>query len=549
MKKLLSILLAAMMIVTALTACSKSDEKKETSSSETQKEESESGEASKEEQQEEKNYFPRETKEELSVWIPWSANTVADIQEVWVVQEMENRTNVHVDYLTVGENEAQEQFGLLLASGDYPDIVQNGHYPTGVAGGLQDGVLMDVTDLVPQYMTRYMDILNSNPDFDKMTKMDDGKRVAIYQVNCYNDERIEGENPWIGTAIRKDWLDDLGLEKPVTIEDWHTVLTAFKDNYGANMALNAQGVNMSGDFLTAYGVLGGMYQENGTVHFGPAEQGYKEYLQTMKQWYEEGLIDPNFTSFSEWSDPNAKFAKDEIGAGPIIGSNAGTTLKGQGYTEDEDFYLDTVAPAVLNEGDAPQYAMDIPVFSRSVSLTTKCRNPELALRYIDLFFDPEISEINFYGKEGETFIKNENGEYEFTDLIRHNENGISPSDKIAEYILKAGEYFGYYNWAYAVPLVKVDDPNAPDLNALQGTWKVNTDLCMPTNMSMTPEETAEFYSYYTDIQTMVAEYSVKAIMGQEDLEKFDDFVASMKNVGLDRCIEIQQSAMDRYNAR
>ena len=48
---------------------------------------------------------------------------------------------------------------------------------------------------------------------------------------------------------------------------------------------------------------------------------------------------------------------------------------------------------------------------------------------------------------------------------------------------------------------------------------------------------------------MTREYTVKAIMGQENLDDFDSFVTSMKNVGLDRCIEIQQNALDRYNAR
>ena len=78
---------------------------------------------------------------------------------------------------------------------------------------------------------------------------------------------------------------------------------------------------------------------------------------------------------------------------------------------------------------------------------------------------------------------------------------------------------------------------------------MNVDLCMPTNMTMTPDETTEYYSYFTDIQTMTREYTVKAIMGQENLDDFDSFVTSMKNVGLDRCIEIQQNALDRYNAR
>lgn len=496
----------------------------------------------------ETEYFPRPSTEELSVWTEWAANTVDDITQVKAVQEMEKLTNVHINWTTVNTNEAQEKYGLMLVSGNYPDILCGSHYPTGITGGLKDGVFQDLTDAIPQYMPRYWEIIQSDPEFDKMTKLDDGRRAAIYQANCYNYDRIEGENPWIGSAIRKDWLEEQGLEVPVTIDDWHNVLTVFKEKYGAYMTLNARGVNYAQDFVSAYGVLGGMYNDNGTVKFGPAEEGFKQYLQTMSQWYQEGLIDQNFTSFSEWTDPNARFGKGEIGAGPIIGSNAGTTLLTDGYTDEEDFYLETVKPAVLNAGDTPQYGMNITAFSRYATISSKCKNLELALRYIDYHFDREIGDLNYYGIEGESYVKN-GDTYEFTDVIRHDPNGVGASDKIAEYILKSSLYFGWYNWAYAVPLVKSDDPNAPDLNALQETWKVNTDLCLPANMTMTPEETTEYYTYYTDLETRAYEYIARAIMGQEDLDKFDDFVAELKNIGLDRCIEIQQAALDRYNNR
>ena len=48
---------------------------------------------------------------------------------------------------------------------------------------------------------------------------------------------------------------------------------------------------------------------------------------------------------------------------------------------------------------------------------------------------------------------------------------------------------------------------------------------------------------------MTTEYIVKVIMGQESLDGFDDFVNTLKNIGLDRCVEIQQNALDRYLAR
>ena len=32
------------------------------------------------------------------------------------------------------------------------------------------------------------------------------------------------------------------------------------------------------------------------VHFGAPEEGYKKYLETMHQWYEEGLIDADIAT-------------------------------------------------------------------------------------------------------------------------------------------------------------------------------------------------------------------------------------------------------------
>ncbi len=41
------------------------------------------------------------------------------------------------------------------------------------------------------------------------------------------------QSPYAGLMIRKDWLDELGLEIPVTYDDWEIVLTKFKEEKGA----------------------------------------------------------------------------------------------------------------------------------------------------------------------------------------------------------------------------------------------------------------------------------------------------------------------------
>ena len=95
-----------------------------------------------------------------------------------------------------------------------------------------------------------------------------------------------------GPIVRKDWLDELGLSMPETIDEWHNVLTQFKEKKGAAAPL-AYHDNMlrNGDFIGAYGIKMDFFIENGKVVYGPYDKRYKDFLTTFAQWYKEGLID------------------------------------------------------------------------------------------------------------------------------------------------------------------------------------------------------------------------------------------------------------------
>ena len=66
---------------------------------------------------------------------------------------------------------------------------------------------------------------------------------------------------------------------------------------------------------------------------------------------------------------------------------------------------------------------------------------------------------------------------------------------------------------------------------------------------MTEEEVAEYNSIMTDIQTYVDEYKLKFILGTESLDNFPQFVENIKNMGIERAIEIRQAEYDRYLER
>ncbi len=43
--------------------------------------------------------------------------------------------------------------------------------------------------------------------------------------------------------------------------------------------------------------------------------------------------------------------------------------------------------------------------------------------------------------------------------------------------------------------------------------------------------------------------TLKFIFGTESLDDFDKYVETVENMGLDRALEIQNAALERYNSR
>ena len=58
------------------------------------------------------------------------------------------------------------------------------------------------------------------------------------------------------------------------------------------------------------------------------------------------------------------------------------------------------------------------------------------------------------------------------------------------------------------------------------TWDQNADSAyqMPTAISMTAEESEEYYSMYSDIQTLIAENLTKFAVGERSMDEWDSFV-------------------------
>ena len=140
------------------------------------------------------------------------------------IQKIEEATGVNITF----ELMTKEEYNYMLASGKYPDVMVAYLYNGEVLDLLNRGVAIEVSELVENNSTYLKAIYEDNPDIYREAQTNDGKLIYFPSLNPMKSNEDFYRLAYSGLIIRQDWLDKLGLGIPTDIEEWHTVLTAFK---------------------------------------------------------------------------------------------------------------------------------------------------------------------------------------------------------------------------------------------------------------------------------------------------------------------------------
>lgn len=457
-------------------------------------------------------------------------------------QEMERRTGVHLEFEMVSSADYQTNFNLMIASGNLADMIYVGasYYAEGVDAAIDDGYFLDLTDLVDEYMPNYEKVRTSDVQYELLSTTDSGRLGAVYEL------RQSKQGPWLGLWIRQDWLDDLGLETPVTFDDYHEVLTAFKNEKGATAPLILNFSGSDGEFGTMSGGLNVLnswqLDETGKVNFGPYMDAWKEYVTIMHQWYTEGLIDPDFMATDERT---ADMAKVVTGASGLFAALYTMPSVYEAASEDPNMNLAPVNPPVMNEGDEGHIRLRDSYTSGNTAISADSENWEVALRWLDYLYTDEGALLANYGVEGDTFEFDENGKPVFTDKILNNENGWTMTQTVASYLCPSAGIANWSDWTRELAGVPEKDQACYDV------WsEFSDDWRLPSSVTLTQEESTERAALYADISTIVKEQTAQFISGALDIESnWDAYISALEASGMERAIEITQAAYDRYLAR
>ena len=227
---------------------------------------------------------------------------------------------------------------------------------------------------------------------------------------------------------------------PVTVEDWYEVMTAFKAKLNITPLAFYGGKIIDTDFLIgAYGTSWDFYLDGGQVKFGPLEDGFADFIQEFKKWYDDGLISSGIFTDSQKTYV-AKAKRGEIGIYVDYVSSMSNYRNEIGGAA-----FEPLGYPVLEEGDTAFSGHIAPVFVPYSSCYISKDNKDIAAtaKLLDYAYSEEGSLLFNFGIPGESYVIMD-GEPCYTDNIINDEDGFSNALKrylaSGAYVRDAGQF-------------------------------------------------------------------------------------------------------------
>ena len=476
----------------------------------------------------------------ITMWAPLNPNIAQVAQSFgdtvyW--QQLQERTGVQIEFqhVTDSGSNSTEAFNILVASGDYPDIIQYKwiSYPGGPAAAIADKVIIPLNDVFEKYCPNITAFLEEHPDIAKMISTDDGTYYCFpfLRGTSYENNPLLFSEGWVW---RKDLLDKAGLDVPETPEELYEALVAFKE-MGIEMPLSLRKEHVSrvlGPGFDSYAETAGnsFYVEDGVVKNGFIEPQRKEYLKFTNKLYEEGLLDNDYLSVDK-NKLGVNVLNGLCGAAYAPGgSGIGTWLPAMRQS-DPTVELVSSRPLSPEKGRLSKFAKMNNIYDASGSssaITTACDNIEAVARFLDYAYSEEGMMFDNFGVEGDTYTMID-GYPTYTDkVVPTSEDGLTSEGYTISQALSM------YTRTYATGGY-IQDPryieqyySLPELQEAIKLWS-QTDFgkYMYPPATTTTEEASELAQIMNNIETFTDEMETKFITMLAGIPILNSFTISV----------------------
>jgi putative aldouronate transport system substrate-binding protein len=477
--------------------------------------------------------------------------------ETEMMQQLEAKTNVHITWDAVPQSAWKEKKNLLIASNELPDGFMS---PLSLSADEistlgADGVLLPLDDLLVKYAPTVTAIMNKYPTYDPFVRSLDGK---IYAIAWMQDL---GFDSFSGSIIRKDWLDQLGLKMPTTTEEFYQVLKTFKEKDPAGGGktipfsfLYQEGANVNREvkrefewIFLAFGVPENpkhiAIEDNGELIFTADKPGFKDAIKYLNRLYSEKLIDQEI------------FTQDRtLLTNKIRQLNVGTytdyRLKTSMASEEIQGRFTHMPPLKGPKGDQRWLRGLVGLSEGAFALTKNCKNPEIAIRWLDYINEPENNIQMAFGmfkpagwdkSEAQVPSTKQPGKYDVNTALRP--KTVQPSDWpfsspiSVSPILTSKEVMDKYTAEKASNIAKTEtcDVYRPYLTKYPYNYPYR----------FTAAEIEQLALIQTDLLGYIFKQEAKWILSGNIDAEWDNYLAELKRLKVDEYLGFYKKAYQR----
>lgn len=310
-------------------------------------------------------------------------------EEKWFWQFCKQYLNVEMQ--TEGVVDAAERMTLMFAANELPDVIWGFSFTPNqlVEYGTVSGQLLALEDYITPELTPNIYALKEEcPEVFAAATAPDGHMYTIpgmtYIDTAYGDTTL---------FARQDWLAEVGMESPTTLDEFIDVLYAFKEaELGGSETVPLGGssttYNPSPVILHALGFDGGGEDGaspavlNGEAVIPAGNELFYEYLKLMNQFYTDGIISSDFYTMSD-TKSEALMAEQQIGFLTGIGDDFTNWYAVQPFTSEWSETPVCPGPGYFTIGN--------------FVMSSKCEKVEEILRFVDYMYTDEGAVLSSFG--------------------------------------------------------------------------------------------------------------------------------------------------------
>lgn len=473
----------------------------------------------------------------------WGSMGDSFTKNKWL-KDLEAKTNVKIEWQVMSLNDWSTQKSTMLASGDLPDVIIGSQTFNDSDIVNNQSLFKPLDSLIKDYMPNYSKALKALPELKRTVTFPDGK---MYSLGKNLPSRPKTQDQPI---INKTWLDKLGLKEPTNLDELYNVLLAFKtkDPNGNGKAdevpiTGSNGLNIN--LLNPFGItdisgtsnIDMLVKSDDSLEYYPTSDRYKEGLKWLNKLYAAGIIDSQ--AFTQ--DSTAVTSKEQDPNAARVGFMYAWTPDAL-FGKWSDQY-EAIAP--IKGPDGKQYATGdsngvYSILRNEAEITTSCKHPEVAARWLDQFYTGEASIQNFWGAIGKVISKNSDGTYTLNDPPA----GTSADAWYWDQSLR--DFGPKYVSSDFQKKIKLSSKSGDGLK-FQLSKLADAYVTKPyPNVLYTAKENEELPSLTTDINSYVTQMQAKFITKGGIDAGWDAYVKKLNDMGLKKLIKIRTDAYNRY---